>query len=250
MDQRRGALHGLDQVGLDGILEHGGHGAADLEIPDVRRLVVARKPHQDAPQTLLQIADVFRKRQHGHHLGGGRNQHLVLARIPVLGSSEADDNVAQAAVVHIHGAIPQDAARIEAQVVGKVHVVADHRRQEVVGRRHRMDVTGKVQVDILHGQNLRITPARGAAFYSENRTQRRFAQGDDRSMAQAVQAHGEADRSSGFPLAVSGRRDGRHHDEFPVGSGFETFQQGQVNLALETPAGGKLAFEYTQAFPQ
>ena len=54
---------------------------------------------------------------------------------PSQHAAEADDDVAQRAVVHVDDAPPGDAPRIDAERVAVVDVVVEHRGQQVVRRR-------------------------------------------------------------------------------------------------------------------
>ena len=95
-------------------------------------------------------------------------------------------------------------------------MVVDGCGQEVVGCRNGVHVTGEVQVDVFHGQDLGIAAASSTAFDAEDRPQGRFAQGDDSLMAHVVQCLGQADCGQGLAFASRCRRDGRNQDQFPV----------------------------------
>ena len=66
-----------------------------------------------------------------------------------------------------------------------------------------MHVAGKMQVDVFHRQDLGVTTAGSTAFDAEDRSQGRFAQGDDGFMTHVVQGLGQADSRQG--LAFAGR---------------------------------------------
>ena len=72
-------------------------------------------------------------------------------------------------------------------------VVVDGRCQKVVSRRNGVHVTGEMEVDVFHGQDLGITAAGSAAFDAKDRAERRFAQGDDGLMAHVIQGLCQAD---------------------------------------------------------
>ena len=76
---------------------------------------------------------------------------------------------AQRAVVHVEHAAPGDAARVDVERVAPIDVVVDHRRQQIVRRRDRVEIAGEVKVDVLHRHDLGITAARRAAFHAEDR---------------------------------------------------------------------------------
>ncbi len=64
-----------------------------------------------------------------------------------------------------------------------------------------MQVARKVQVDVVHGQDLRHAAARRAAFHAENGTERRFAQCERRLFAYLVKPVCKSYRHGGFALA-------------------------------------------------
>ncbi len=52
-----------------------------------------------------------------------------------------------------------------------MQVIVNQRRQQVVSKADGMEIAGKMQIDIFHGNNLRHAAAGGAAFHSETRPQ-------------------------------------------------------------------------------
>ena len=69
-----------------------------------------------------------------------------------------------------------DSPHVQTQAVAGVDVVVHHRRQQVVGDADSMKVTGEMQVDVFHRQDLRVTAASSAAFHAKARAQTRLAQ--------------------------------------------------------------------------
>ncbi len=65
-------------------------------------------------------------------LGGDGDVEAVLAHLAVV--AQADHDLAQRAVVHVHHAAPRDLRRIDAERVAPIDLVVDQRRQQVVGR--------------------------------------------------------------------------------------------------------------------
>ena len=61
------------------------------------------------------------------------------------------------------------------QRISPVDMIVDHRREQVVRRGYRVEIAGKMQVNVLHGRDLSVAAARRAAFYAEHGTQRRFS---------------------------------------------------------------------------
>ena len=57
VDEGRSAFQGLHQVGLQRVLQQGGHGPGGLQIAGGDGLVIVGVAHHDAAQPLLQIGD-------------------------------------------------------------------------------------------------------------------------------------------------------------------------------------------------
>ena len=79
-------------------------------------------------------------------------------------SAQSDNNITQLAVIHINNTFPNDPARVDIQSIALLHMVIDHCRKQHVCRCDRMEITCKMQVDIFHRHNLRITAAGCAAL--------------------------------------------------------------------------------------
>ena len=95
-----------------------------------------------------------------------------------------------------------------------VDVVVDEGGEEVAGGADGVHVAGEVEVDVFHGDDLRVAAARRAAFDAKDGAERGFAQGDDGVFAQTTQAVGETDGNGGFAFAGGGGVDGGDEDEF------------------------------------
>lgn len=54
-----------------------------------------------------------------------------------------------------------------------------------------MEVTGEMEVDLVHGQDLRVTSSACTAFLSEARSERGFTECDDGFFADAVESESE-----------------------------------------------------------
>ena len=95
-------------------------------------------------------------------------------------------------------------------------VVVQHRGQKIVRQAQGVKVSGKVQVDVFHGNHLGQTSSGGAAFHAETGSQGGFAQADQRLFAQAVERVSQPHHGGGLALSGRGGRNGRHQDEFPL----------------------------------
>jgi hypothetical protein len=119
---------------------------------------------------------------------------------------------------------------VDVEGVALLHVVVDHRRQEVVGGGDGVHVAGEVQVQRLHGDDLAVAAAGGAALDPERRPHGRLADGDGRPPADVTEGLTEADRGGGLPLAQRCGRD-RRDDDVPGGGDVgELFDRLELDL--------------------
>ena len=102
------------------------------------------------------------------------------------------------------------------------------------------EVAGEVEVDVLHGHDLRVPAAGRAALHAEAGPERRLAQRDDRSLAEAVERLPEADRRRRLALARGRRRDRRDEHQRRLGPALARGRSpGCETLALSRPYGMK-----------
>ena len=159
---------------------------------------------------------------------------MVLARHAVHFTAQADRDVAQAAVVHVHHAGEDHPARVDAERVALLHVVVQHGAEQVVRGGDGVHVAGKVQVDVLHRHNLRIAAAGRAALDAEYRTEGRLAQRDHRVFAELCHRLTEADGRGGLALARGGGVDGGDEHQLAVFTALQLGPHvcGQLGLVL------------------
>ena len=59
-------------------------------------------------------------------------------------------------------------------------MIVQHCRQQIIGRSDRMEISGKMEIQIIHRHDLGISASCRSAFDAEARPQRRLAQCDQR----------------------------------------------------------------------
>ena len=153
VDEGRGALQGLDQVGLDGVLEQGGHSSLGPEIVGGYGGAGAAVGHHHPAQPSLQVGEAVGQAEDGHDLRGHGDVETVLPGNTVDLAAQAAHDVAQLAVVHVHAALPDHLSGVDAKGVALLDMVVQKSRQEIVGGGNCMEITGKVQIQILHRHN-------------------------------------------------------------------------------------------------
>ena len=134
----------------------------------------------------------------------------------VVHPSEANHDVAKRPVIHVHHPWPDDPARVDIQLVPVMDVVVDRGGEKVVRQPDRMKITGEVQVDLLHGENLGIASPCGAPLHAEARPQRGLAEADHRLLPDGAERIGQTHRRRRFPLPCRGRTHCGHQDQLPI----------------------------------
>ncbi len=208
VDDRRIAFERLDQIGLDRFRQQHGHCAIGLQVARGDGGAGARLGDDDPPEPVLQIGHVGGEAEDRHDFRGNGNVEAVLARHPMGRSAEADDHLAQGAVVHIHDPSPHDPPRVDAELVAPVDMVVEYRRQQVMRRCDGVQVAIEVQVDVLHRQHLCPATTGSPALEAETGTQGRLAQAGNRFHTEMVQPVIQADTGCGLAFTRRGRGDG------------------------------------------
>ena len=98
-----------------------------------------------------------------------------------------------------------------------------------------MQVTGKVQVDILHGHHLCVTAAGSAALYAEHGAKAGLAQAEHGLFAQCVHGIGQTHAGGGLALTGRGGADGGDKDQLALL--FGVVDQPVVDLGLVAAIG-------------
>ena len=235
VDERGGVLQGLDQVRLDGVLQEGGHGSLGLQVMGGDRLVIPGIGHDHAGQAGLQIGQAGGQAQNCHDLGGHRDVESVLTGHAVGLAAQAADDVAQLTVIHIHRALPGDLAHVDIQRIALLNVVIQHGGQQVVGRADGVEVTGEVEVDLLHGDHLGISTAGRAALHTEHGAQAGLAQAENDLFAQLIEGIGQSHTGGGLTLACRRGVDGGHQHQ--LGLSRHLSQGVEIQLGLGAAIG-------------
>ncbi|CUN76796.1 Uncharacterised protein [Collinsella aerofaciens] len=214
VDKRGRALERLHQVGLERVFKQRGHGTLSLKVTGADGLAGKAVADNNLAQALLEVIDARGQAQDCHDLGGNSDVEAVLARHPLGLAANAVDNVAQLTVVHIDDALPSDALNVNTELIALLDVVIKHGGQQVIGGTDSVEVAGKVQVDVLHRDDLGPTAAGGTTLNAKDGAERRLAQGHGTLDAAATQAIGQTDGRGGLALARRRWVDSGHEDEF------------------------------------
>ena len=230
MDERGRVLERLHEIRLDSILEERRHGAFRLEVGSGDGLAGVGIGNDHTTQAPLEIHKVARQAERSHHLGGHGDVEAILTRNALRLAAQAVDDVTELTVVHVHRTLPHDLLGIDTKGVTLLDMVVEHGGKEVVRRADGMEVAGEVQVDVLHGDDLRVTAASGAALHAEHRTERRLAKREHGLLAQTREGVGETDGRGGLALTRRRGVDGGHEDE--LGLARHIAQRMDIDLRL------------------
>ena len=108
-------------------------------------------------------------------------------------------------------------------------MIVDHGGKQVVRGADGVEIPRKVQVDIFHRNDLRISAARSASLDAEYRSEGRLAQGNRYFFADSGKPVGKTDGRGGLAFSCGGWRNGGYEDQLS-GFLFGGIQIGQVNL--------------------
>ena len=132
--------------------------------------------NNDIGQTLLQVCNVICQTKNCHDLRCNCDIVAILSRHTIGLSAKSIYYKTKLTVVHIHASSPGDLSRVNVQLVALIDMVVDHCCKKVICCADRMEVTGEVQVDILHRNDLCISAACCSALYTEYRSEGRLTE--------------------------------------------------------------------------
>ena len=230
-------LQGLHEIGFERLAQQHRHGAMRAQVARAHRRMLAGMGDDDIAEALLQIRETGGQAEDRHDLGGHDDIEAVLPRKSVAGTTQTAGDLPQSAIIHVDHALPAHAAYVYAELVTVVDVIVDERGEQIVGQGDRAEIAREMQVDVLHGHDLRIAAARRAPLEAKHRTLTRFAQADDGFPAESIQRIAQSYRGRRFAFAGRRRCHGRDEDQFAVRSGPELRRILQRDLGLVAAVG-------------
>ena len=123
VDQGRCVFDGLDQVRFDGILHEDSHSPFDAELAGRDQIAVQVIGYGDVAHAFLEVHEVAGQAEGCHDFRCDSDHEVVFPRETADFAAHADDDVAQGPVVHVHDALPDDAAHVDAQGIALVDVI-------------------------------------------------------------------------------------------------------------------------------
>ena len=254
MHQRRSVLHGLQQVGPDGLLQQDSHRPGGLDVLRRHQLALSGGAHHDPSQPGPQVLQRTRQGQGSHHLRGRRDVEAGLLQRPIggrpsPGRPHPGDDLAQGPIVDVHRAAPGHPLRDQPRGAAPVQMVVHHGRQLVVRRRDGMDVTGQVQVEPFHGHHLAPSAAGAAALDPHRRPQGGLPDGDGGPSPGVCHPLAETHRRRGLALPQRSGRDGGDQDVSGLRAVRQVLDRREVHFADPSAVGFDVLLRQAQLGP-
>ncbi|CAB4798185.1 unannotated protein [freshwater metagenome] len=235
--EHRSAFERLHQVGLERIAHDRRHGACTLQGFCSDRLARWGVANNNATEALAHVFERRAQSKDGHHFGGGSDVESGLAGDAIFGRAEADDDVAQRALIDVEHSSPRDVVEVEVEFVALVEVVVEHGREHVVRRGDGVEVAGEVQVEQLHWDDLAVAAAGRATLDAERWSHRRLANRNDALLADVLEGLTESHGGGGLSFAERRWRDGRNHHVLCFGAIGQLLHCRQLDLGQAVAVG-------------
>ena len=155
---------------------------------------------------LLEVHQVSRQAEDRHQFGRRGNVKAGLPGNPLHEAAQSGDHVAQCPVVNVFDPLPDDPPRIQAEFITPHNVVVNQGRQGVISTGQGVQVTGKVEVDVLHRDNLAVTTASGTALNPKDGPHGWFPHCDDCLVAELVQGNNQLSFYNNYEFTGGGFR--------------------------------------------
>ena len=227
----RSPLQRLHQIRLQSIPQKRCHGALRMQLPAKHGSTVIGIGDDHAPKPLFQIRKRLGKTKHRHGFACNRDIKGILPGNAVCASAEAVHQKTQLAVIHVHAAMPGNAARVDAKRIALMNMVVNHCGKQVICGADGVKIPGEMQIDILHWDNLRISAACRPALKPEYGTERWLPQRDNGVFFKTAQRICKPDGRRCFSLARWRRSDCRDMDKTPRGF-FLRQKRGNIDLCF------------------
>ena len=127
--------------------------------------------------------------------------------------------------------------RLDVELISVVQMVVDHGGQQVVSRTNGVEITGQVQVELLHRQHLGIPGASGTALDAEGRAHGGLTQSEHAALTDLLQALSQTDCSGRLAFAKGCGGDGRDDDVFAARTIPVLLDDLEINLGDIAPVG-------------
>ena len=259
VDQHRLMLHRIAQGGVDGIAHPRRHGARYLQIlrGDGTALLVVGQ--HDIPDAAAQIGQIPRHGQDGHQFGAdgdvGAGVHGVAVHFPVA----ADVHFPQRLTAEVQHEAPLYPRRVDVQTaqspLGQLCIVVvalvlhpgiQRRHGQIVGVHDVVDVPGKAERKLGHGDEQGVAAPGGGALYVHGRPAGGLTQTAAHVFPQPSQSLDQPQRRGGFSLTQRRGGDGGDLDIFAVRTALQPLHDADKVQLRRFAVGDQLLRQQTQ----
>ena len=126
VDERRVVFKCLHQIWLHRLLQQNSHRAVGFDVAAINWCAIAAVSYDNVAKAFFQIGEIVGKAKNRHNFRGNRDIETGLTREAVCNTTKRSNYITKCAVVHVQNAAPNNAARIDFQLVTPVNVVVDH----------------------------------------------------------------------------------------------------------------------------
>ena len=229
---RRRVFKRLNEVRLECVFQQSDHSAAAAELFCIDSVAVKVVADEHPFKPCLEVVKVARKAQDSHYLRSDGYLEAVLSGEAVYLAAQADDDLTQSTVVHIHTSFEKDTSFVETKRIALVDRVVYQRTKQVVSRRDSVHIACEMQVDVLHWNDLCISAACGTALDAENGSERRLTQSKDSVLSYLRHRLGKTYGNSGLSLAGGCGVDSGYKYQLAVGLVLGLFVKALGELSL------------------
>ena len=213
VNEGRSVFGGLDQIGIDGVLQQHGDGSAYAQVPHSQWPVIPGVAQEYVVYASAQVIQVLCETEYGHYLGGRGNVEARLVGLSVHSRPEAGHYLPEGTVIDIQDPAPEYLLHPEAFLPVLVNVVVQEGGNHIVGGSDCVEVSSKMQVYPVHREHLGISATGRSALHAETGSQRGFPEGQDRFVTATGHSQGQPHRNGGLAYSRLGGSDGSHEYE-------------------------------------
>ena len=160
--------------------------------------------YDDFSESFLKVGKRICKTQNRHNFGSNRDVVTVFTGNAVYSAAETVRYKTKLTVIHIHTSLPYYSSGVDIKGISLIDMVIKHSGKKIVCRADSVEVTGKVEVDVLHRNNLCIATACSTTLDTENGAERRLAECYKNILADFSHTVGKTDCCCSLSLTCGG----------------------------------------------
>ena len=151
-----------------GVVQQDHHRAHGFQIAGDHGPAVGIESYDDLAEPPSEVVPAAGQRQDRHDLGRRRDDEPGLAGGSAVAPADARDDAAQGAVVHVHGARPENLARVEPQLVAEMQCASSKAASRLCALVIGVEIAVEMEVDLVHRRQRRAAAAGSSALLAEH----------------------------------------------------------------------------------